>query len=141
VRREAKTLAESKNIDLILIDMAPGVGCPVITSIGGADVVLVVTEPTVSGVHDMERIIQLADFFKTQPVVCVNKYGLDQEKAREVENFAIPNGVAFVGRIPFDPIFTKAMVQGRNIFEYDPGSEACRAVGQIWEKIKNKIIS
>ena len=141
VRREAKTLAESKNIDLILTDGAPGVGCPVIASIGGADAVLVVTEPTVSGVHDMERVIQLADFFKTQAVVCVNKYDLNQEKAREVEDFAIQKGVTFLGRIPFDPIFTKAMVQGRNIFEYDPGSEACRAVGQIWEKIKNKIIS
>jgi MinD superfamily P-loop ATPase len=101
----------------------------------------VVTEPTVSGVHDMERVIKLADFFKTQAVVCVNKYDLNQEKAREVEDFAIQKGVAFLGRIPFDPIFTKAMVQGQNIFEYDPGSEACRAVGQIWEKIKNKIIS
>ena len=141
VRKEAKTLAESKNIDLILTDGAPGVGCPVIASIGGADAVLVVTEPTVSGVHDMERVIQLADFFKTQAVVCVNKYDLNPEKAGEVEDFAVQKGLAFLGRIPFDPIFTKAMVQGRNIFEYDPGSEACHAVRQIWEKIRHNIIS
>lgn len=122
-------------------DCVPGVRCPVIASIGGADAVLVVTEPTVSVVHDMECVIQLADFFKTQAVVCVNKYDLKQEKSREVEDFVIRKGVAFLGRIPFGPICTKAMVQGRNIFEYDPSSEACRAVGQIWEKIKNKIIS
>jgi len=141
VRKEAKNLAENKHMTLVLTDGAPGVGCPVIASIGGADAVLVVTEPTVSGVHDMERVIQLADFFGIPAVVCVNKYDLNPEKAEEVENFAIKKGLAFLGRVPFDPIFTKAMVQGRNIFEYDSGSEACHMVKGIWEKIEHNIIS
>jgi MinD superfamily P-loop ATPase len=141
VRKEARSLAEANSLSLILTDGAPGVGCPVIASIGGADAVLVVTEPTVSGIHDMERVIQLADFFKIRAVVCINKYDLNPEKSREVEEYAGQKGVGFLGRIPFDPIFTKAMVQGRNIFEYDPGSEACNAVRQIWEKVKQKIIS
>jgi len=140
VRKEAKNLAENENMTLVLTDGAPGVGCPVIASIGGADAVLVVTEPTVSGVHDMERIIQLADFFGIPAVVCVNKYDLNPEKAEEVENFAFKKGLAFLGRVPFDPIFTKAMVQGRNIFEYDSGSEACHMVKGIWEKIEHNII-
>jgi MinD superfamily P-loop ATPase len=139
VRKEAKDLAEAKNLSLVLTDGAPGVGCPVIASIGGADAVLVVTEPTVSGVHDMERVVQLADFFKIKAVVCVNKYDLNPDKSREVEEYAGQKGVAFLGRIPFDPIFTKAMVQGRNIFEYDPSSEACNAIRQIWEKAKKNI--
>lgn len=141
VRKEARDLAEAKNLSLILTDGAPGVGCPVIASIGGADAVLVVTEPTVSGVHDMERVVQLADFFKIKAVVCVNKYDLNPEKSREVEEYAGRKGVGFLGQIPFDPIFTKAMVQGRNIFEYDPGSEACNAVRQIWEKVNRNILS
>jgi len=140
VRKEAKNLAENENMTLVLTDGAPGIGCPVIASIGGADAVLVVTEPTVSGVHDMERIIQLADFFGIPAVVCVNKYDLNPEKAEEVENFAFKKGLAFLGRVPFDPIFTKAMVQGRNIFEYDSGSEACHMVKGIWEKIEHNII-
>jgi len=141
VRREAKNLAETKNLGLILTDGAPGVGCPVIASIGGANAVLVVTEPTVSGIHDMERVVQLADFFKIRAVVCVNKYDLNPVKSREVEEYAGQKGIGFLGRIPFDPIFTKAMVQGRNIFEYDSRSEVCDAVRQIWEKVNQKILS
>ena len=135
VRKEAKNLAETKNMALILTDGAPGVGCPVIASIGGADAVLVVTEPTVSGVHDMERVVQLAEFFKIPAFVCVNKHDLNPEKAGEVEAFANKKGLQFLGRIPFDPVFTKAMVQGRNIFEYNSGSEACHVVSQIWTQI------
>lgn len=141
VRKEAKNLAETKNMDFILTDGAPGVGCPVIASIGGADTVLVVTEPTVSGVHDMERVVQLAEFFNIPAVVCVNKYDLNPEKAEEVENYANKKRLTFLGRIPFDPIFTKAMVQGRNIFEYDSDSEVCNVVKGIWEKIEQNIIS
>jgi MinD superfamily P-loop ATPase len=140
VRKEAKNLAETKNMAFILTDGAPGVGCPVIASIGGADAVLVVTEPTVSGIHDMERVVQLADFFGIPAVVCVNKYDLNPEKAEEVENFAIKKGLTFLGMIPFDPVFTKAMVEGRNIFEYDSGSRACHVVKGIWEKVEQNII-
>jgi MinD superfamily P-loop ATPase len=139
VRKEAKNLAETQNISLILTDGAPGVGCPVIASIGGADAVLVVTEPTVSGVHDMERVVQLAEFFKIPTMVCVNKYDLNPDKAGEVETFANKKGLRFLGRIPFDPVFTKAMVQGNNIFEYNSGSEACSVVSQIWTQVENAL--
>ena len=72
-------------------------------------------------------------------MVCVNKYDLNPEKAREIEEFAIDKGVTFLGYIPFDPIFTKAMVQGQNVFEYNTKSEACWAVGEIWEKISTTL--
>ncbi|MFC1535078.1 P-loop NTPase [Thermodesulfobacteriota bacterium] len=135
VRQEARKLSEEKDFDLILTDGPPGVGCPVIASIGGASAVLIVTEPTVSGKHDMIRVAQLADHFNVPAMVCVNKYDLNPEKNREIEEFTINKGLTFLGHIPFDPIFTKAMVQGQNVFEYNTNSEACRVVKQIWEKI------
>ncbi|MBN1626389.1 MAG: (4Fe-4S)-binding protein, partial [Deltaproteobacteria bacterium] len=108
-------------------------------SIGGADAVLVVTEPSVSGAHDMERVVQLAEFFKIPAMVCVNKYDLNPEKTNEIEEFTIKKGLAFLGHIPFDPVFTKAMVQGQTIFEYDNDSEACGVVKQVWGKIGKRL--
>ena len=138
VRNEAKKLVEENGLDLILTDGAPGVGCPVIASIGGASAILIVTEPTVSGEHDMERVIELAEFFKIPAMVCVNKFDLNLDKTWDIEKFATDKGLTFLGNIPFDPIFTKAMVQGQNIFEYSDNSESCQAVKQIWEKIRTK---
>ena len=137
VRKEAKKLAEAKNLDLILTDGPPGVGCPVIASIGGADAVLIVTEPSVSGVHDMERVVQLAEHFKVPAMVCINKFDINTEMSMEIERFCQNKGLSFLGRIPFDPIFTKAMVQGQTIYEYNSDSNAGLAVGQIWERIEN----
>ena len=140
VRKEAQKLAEAKNLDLILTDGPPGVGCPVIASIGGADAVLIVTEPTVSGVHDMERVVQLAEHFRVPAMVCINKFDINIEMSMEIERFSQNKGLTFLGRIPFDPIFTKAMVQGQTIYEYNSDSNAGRAVGQIWEKIGNSFL-
>ena len=140
VRKEAQKLAEAKNLDLILTDGPPGVGCPVIASIGGADAVLIVTEPTVSGVHDMERVVQLAEHFRMPATVCINKFDINIEMSMEIERFSQNKGLTFLGRIPFDPIFTKAMVQGQTIYEYNSDSNAGRAVGQIWEKIGNSFL-
>ena len=140
VRKEAKILAEAKNLDLILTDGPPGVGCPVIASIGGADAVLIVTEPSVSGVHDMERVVQLAEHFKVPAMVCINKFDINTEMSMEIERFCQNKGLTFLGRIPFDPIFTKAMVQGQTIYEYNSDSNAGLAVGQIWEKIGKMLL-
>lgn len=139
VRKEAKILAEEKGLQLILTDGAPGVGCPVIASIGGADAVLVVTEPTVSGVHDMVRVVELAEFFKINTMVCVNKYDLNLDKTKEIEAFAFKRNLPFLGHIPFDSVFTGAMVQGMNLFEYAPDSPACAAIVKIWESVKERL--
>ena len=139
VRQEARKLAESRKLDLILTDGPPGVGCPVIASIGGASAVLIVTEPTVSGQHDMERVAQLAAHFKIPAMICVNKYDLNLELTREIEGFAKGRGLPFVGRIPFDPIFTRAMVKGQTIFEYNTNSEAGASVKQIWQGLSEKL--
>jgi MinD superfamily P-loop ATPase len=139
VRKEAKALAEERDLKLIITDGAPGVGCPVIASIGGADAILVVTEPTVSGVHDMIRVVELAEFFKIQAMVCVNKYDLNPDKTKEIEDFVLKRNLPFLGHIPFDPVFTGAMVQGMNVFEYASDSHACAAIEKIWERIKEKL--
>ena len=139
VRQEARKLAEAKNLDLILTDGPPGVGCPVIASIGGASAVLIVTEPTVSGKHDMERVAQLAAHFKIPAMVCVNKFDLNLELTREIEKYAEEKEIACLGRIPFDPIFTRAMVQAQTVFEYDGQSKVGEAIRGTWQRLSEKL--
>jgi len=135
VRQEARKLAESKKLDLILTDGPPGVGCPVIASIGGASAVLIVTEPTVSGKHDMQRVAQLAAHFKVPAMVCVNKFDLNLELTLEIEKYAEEKGITCLGRIPFDSIFTKAMIEAQTVLEYNTGSKAGQAVKDIWQHL------
>jgi len=139
VRQEARKLAESKKLDLILTDGPPGVGCPVIASIGGASAVLIVTEPTVSGKHDMERVVQLAAHFKVPAMICVNKFDLNLELTRDIENYADKKGIPCLGRIPFDPIFTKAMIRVQTIFEYNGKSTPGQEIKKIWRRLSDNL--
>jgi MinD superfamily P-loop ATPase len=139
VRQEAKKLAEEKALPLIITDGPPGVGCPVIASIGGASAVLIVTEPTVSGRHDMERVAQLATHFNIPAMMCVNKFDLNPEQTNGIEEFARGKNIHVLGRIPFDPVFTKSMVQGQTIFEYDGDSQTCQTVTAVWEHVYNRM--
>ena len=135
IRREGKKLAEEKGLNLLLTDGPPGIGCPVIASLGGATAVLIVAEPTVSGRHDMERVLQLSEFFKIPAMVCINKFDLNPAQALAIETYAQEHNAAPMGRIPFDPVFTKAMVQGQTIFEYDGSSPGAAATKEIWENL------
>lgn len=135
VRQESKTLAEQKGCDFILTDGPPGIGCPVIASIGGATALLIIVEPTVSGLHDMQRVAELAAHFKVPGLVCINKFDLNEEMTQQVEEYANKRNMQLVGRIPFDPLFIKAMVAGENILEHAPGSQVAKAVSDIWKKI------
>ena len=139
VRQEARKLGEEKKLDLILTDGPPGVGCPVIASIGGASAVLIVTEPTVSGKHDMERVAQLADHFKIPAMICVNKFDLNLELTRKIENYAQEKGQSCLGRIPFDPVFIKAMIQAQTVIEYDGQSRVCEAIRDTWQQLAEKL--
>jgi len=139
VRQEAKKLAVEKGTDLIFTDGPPGIGCPVIAAIGGANAVLIVTEPSVSGVHDMERVAELARFFKVPAMVCVNKADINPEKTKEIEAFAIENGLIYLGAIPFDSVFTRSMVNRQTVLEYDSNSTANKAIKNIWEKAAKEI--
>jgi MinD superfamily P-loop ATPase len=139
IRQEGKKLAEKNNLDLLLTDGPPGIGCPVIASMGGAAAVLIVTEPTVSGKHDMERVAELAAFFKVPAMMCVNKFDLNPGQGEAIEAFARERNISVIGRVPFDPVFTKAMVQGKTIVEFDSQSEGCVAVKSIWETLAQRL--
>jgi len=139
VRQQAMKLAEEKKLDLILTDGPPGIGCPVIASIGGASALLIVVEPTLSGKHDMMRVAELAEHFNVAAMICVNKFDLNQDETKVIEDTARERKMEVLARIPFDPVFTKAMVQGQTIFEYDPRSEASEMVRRIWERVSEKI--
>jgi MinD superfamily P-loop ATPase len=138
VRQETKKIAEDEKIDLILTDGPPGIGCPVIAALGGASAVVIITEPTVSGLHDMQRVADLAVHFKVPGMVCVNKYDLNKEQAEAIEELARKRNMTVLGKIPFDPVFTKSMIQGQNVFEYDSNSDASKAVKKIWDKITSQ---
>jgi len=135
IRERGKKLAEEKGLDLLLTDGPPGIGCPVIASLGGATAVLIVAEPTVSGRHDMERVVELAAFFKIPAMVCVNKFDLNPSEGEAIEAFSREKNVTVMGRIPFDLAFTKAMVQGKTIVEFDSHSKGCEAVKEIWKNL------
>jgi MinD superfamily P-loop ATPase len=139
VRQEARKLGNLKDLDLILTDGPPGVGCPVIASIGGASAVLIVTEPTVSGQHDMERVVQLAAHFKVPAMICINKFDINLEMTRDIENYAAKLRIPCLGRIPFDPVFTEAMIQAQTVFEYNGQSEASREITKIWQKMSDHL--
>ncbi|MBU1137392.1 MAG: ATP-binding protein [Proteobacteria bacterium] len=135
IRKEARCLAEKKGFDLILTDGPPGIGCPVIASISGATVLVIVVEPSVSGLHDMIRVADLASYFRIPGMIIVNKYDLNIQMTKSIEEKAQERNMTLLGRVPFDPLFTKSMVQGKNIFEYGEQEESLNAVRDIWHKI------
>ncbi len=135
VRQQARKLADEKGVDLIVTDGPPGIGCPVIAAIGGATVLVVVVEPTLSGLHDMDRVVDLARHFKVPGMVCINKFDLNIEITQKIEERARERNMLLLGRIPFDPIFVKAMVEGQNILEYQEQSETAGIVRQVWKDI------
>jgi len=135
VRSEARLLGEVRKLNLILTDGPPGIGCPVIASLGGAAAALIVVEPTTSGIHDMQRVVDLARHFKVPAMICVNKYDLNLEQTRTIEKYAVQNGITCLGRIPYDSVFTNAMVNAQSIFEYNPNSEAAISIRKIWSTI------
>ncbi len=141
VRQQARAMAEEQGLSLLITDGPPGIGCPVIASIGGATVLLIVTEPTVSGKHDMERVVDLANHFKVPSMVCINKFDLNLDQTRAIETLAKEKGMTVLGRIPFDSVFTKAMIQGKTVLEYDPNSKVSQAVKGIWEEVGKRLES
>lgn len=135
VKEKARTLAENNKNDCVIIDGPPGLGCPVIASINGADLALVVTEPTMSGIHDMERILKVTNHFGVQAVVCINKYDINPELSEQIESYCVQNQIDVVGKISFDPTITKAMVNGKSIIEY-PDEKVSEEIKKIWERIR-----
>jgi MinD superfamily P-loop ATPase len=139
VRQNARILAEKENSDLIIIDGPPGIGCPVIASVTGIDAGLAITEPTMSGIHDLERALQLLKHFNVQPFVCVNMYDINKDNAEKIVGFCEENGIKAVGNITFNPIITEAMVNGKPIVEYAPESDVAKEIERMWKNIASAL--
>jgi len=140
IRGKARELAEAKGLPLILVDGPPGIGCPVISSLTGADGVLVVTEPTLSGLHDLNRVLDLAGHFKIPGMVLINKYDLNKEMTDRIETYCRDKGLGVAGRLPYDPVVTEAMIQGKTIPEMSRNGLG-KEIGNIWEKIKEQLLN
>jgi MinD superfamily P-loop ATPase len=138
VRRTAAELAQAEGSDYILGDGPPGTGCPVIASLSGADSILIVTEPTVSGVHDMERVLELADHFDIPALIVINKADLHAGQAERIETIAQQRNARVIARIPFDRHVNDALLAGKTVIEYGQGP-AFEAMQQIWNHLKQEL--
>jgi MinD superfamily P-loop ATPase len=135
VRKKAREIAQKKSSDYIIIDGPPGIGCPVIASLTGVDLALVVTEPTLSGIHDLERIIDLTAHFGIKTLVCINKHDINPENVRVTEEICAKKSVGVAGRVPYDLEVNKAIRLEKTIIEHDPGSAISREIAKIWDII------
>ena len=135
IKNKARDLALERGADYLLVDGPPGIGCPVIAAISGTDLTLLVTEPTVSGAHDLQRILGVAKHFGIPAAVCINKYDLNPGKTEEIAAWCAAQGVPIMGRIPFDHEVTRAMVQGKPITEHSNGAVA-EELRRIWAWLK-----
>ena len=135
VRNHAKRIADERGIDTVLIDGSPGIGCPVIASITGADLVLAVTEPTMSGVHDLERVVRLTQHFGIEAMVAVNKADINSDITASIEEFVRREGLTLAGRIRYDGAVTEAQIRGRSIVEVSDGPTT-RDVKRIWNQMR-----
>jgi MinD superfamily P-loop ATPase len=139
VRDEAKKIAIKNNAKIIIIDGPPGTGCPVISSITGCKNVLLVTEPTKSGFHDLKRIKELVEGFKITPYILINKYDLNYEITNKIEFWCVQNKIEMIGKIRFDKQFVEAMLNCKSINEYNPHSEISIELKLIYTNLLNRI--
>jgi MinD superfamily P-loop ATPase len=134
IRNQAKRIANEKKKDFIIVDGSPGIGCPVIASITAADLVLVVTEPTVSAQHDLERVIELTGHFKIPTVICINKYDINRRITQEIEIKLKNKNIGVIGRIHYDTSVTKAQLAGQSIIEYSNNGLSDQ-IKSLWQAI------
>jgi len=138
VRTEAKRLAEQQGMNLLIIDGAPGIGCPVIASITAATLVLVVTEPTLSGLHDLERVVDLTQHFGTETLVAVNKWDLNPQLSAAIESRASERGVHVAGRVRYDQAVTEAQIRKQAVVEYTDRN-AAEDIRQLWSEVSGRL--
>ncbi len=136
IKQHAKLYAEDHQLPLILVDGPPGIGCPVISASAGADLALLVTEPGVSGIHDLERIIKTLQHFKIPAVICINKADLYHQGTRDIHQLARQYDYEVVGEIPFDKNIPLAMINAQPITRFIPQCEASQTIHKIWKKIE-----
>ena len=138
VRERAASLAQETGAALVLVDGPPGIGCPVIASVTGADLVLAVTEPTVSGAHDLERAAELVQGFGLTLAVCINKADLNPDMAERIREVCAARGLPVVGELSYDTAVVKAQVEGKSIVEHG-GSPVADQIRDMWKILKHRL--
>ncbi|MBN1657916.1 MAG: ATP-binding protein [Anaerolineae bacterium] len=139
VKQQGRLLALDEGRGLLIVDGPPGIGCPVISANAGADLALVVTEPTVSGVHDLERILGTVHHFQVPALVLINKADVNLVHTERIERYCRAEGIELVGRLPYDDVVTKAMVQGQAVTRYQPDGEMARALREVWARVRGHL--
>jgi MinD superfamily P-loop ATPase len=134
VRQQAKALAQEQNLNYILSDGPPGIGCPVISALSGANLALLITEPTLSGMHDLERAIGVCHHFGVPALVCINKHDINEENTSNTENFCREMGAEVISKLPFDNVVTEALVHGLPVVEYSSNGIATE-IEALWERV------
>ena len=135
VRNKARELAQENNIDYVIIDGPPGIGCPVISSMTGVDSVIIITEPTLSGLHDMQRVIDLAKHFSIDTYVCINKNDINENITGQIKLLLKQMNIPLIGQIPYDRNITTAQINKKSIIEYSD-SAAAKAIKEMWQTYK-----
>ena len=138
VRQNARLIAEKQGLSYILSDGPPGIGCPVIASLSGASLALLVTEPTLSGMHDLDRIIGVCHHFGVPSVVCINKYDLNEENTRWIEGYCYNYGLEVISKIPFDNVVIEALVQGVPVVEYRE-NRISQEIKMLWQRVSTAL--
>jgi MinD superfamily P-loop ATPase len=136
VKQQGRLLALYEGRELLIVDGPPGIGCPVISANAGADLTLLVTEPTVSGVHDLERILGTVNHFRVSALVLINKADVNPTQAAGIEAFCRAQGIDLVGKLPYDTVVTEAMVQGQPVTAYQPEGPMAVALRELWARVR-----
>lgn len=135
VRDKAKEIAKENVLETIILDGPPGIGCPVISTITGVDYVVIVTEPTLSGLHDLKRTLEVTSHFKTKTSVIINRFDLNIEMAQQIEDFCTKNKIKTIAKIPFNSQVVEAMIHCQSIVEYAPKSEVSTLIRNAYNAI------
>ena len=139
VKQHGRLLALDQGRELLIVDGPPGIGCPVISASAGADLALLVVEPTVSGIHDLERALGTVSHFGVPALVCINKADLNPAHTAAIEGFCASEGIAVVGKLPYDTIVTEAMVQGQPVTTYQPEGAMTSAMREMWVNVRARL--
>ena len=139
VRQSANEFSKDTDADLLLIDGPPGIGCPVIAAVTGVDLAVIVTEPTLSGLHDMERIIETIEHFSTPSLVIINKSGLNKQVTKDIKTYCKKHGINVIAEIPFEQELTNAIIAAKTIQESAPSNPINNTFHQIWMEVKSKL--
>ncbi|RLD06972.1 MAG: (4Fe-4S)-binding protein [Chloroflexota bacterium] len=132
VKQQARLLALDEAYDLVLVDGPPGIGCPVISAVSGANLALIVAEPTASGVHDMHRVLETTRHFGVEALICINKADIYLDGTNKIEEYCRKENIRMVGKIPFDLMVTESMIHGKPVTSYQPNSPASLAIRDVW---------